>query len=379
MAHIAAPPEPPMRKILSLAASLALCATAASAQSTFTFDLVQSSSNFTWSGTSTLGNIVGNPSTQFQLAGTTNLDLLLQSGAQPYATGAFSGGVAAAVPDLHGRINNPLPFLPPLATIDVLGLVLSPSSPTFNVGAGGAFSGSVTLTALSGTLVVDPLSGTTTNTDLTGSASAPAAMNGTLTLSGGALRLNAPVSSTFAFSDPGTGASGSITVVGTVVAQYPLVRSFCAGDGSGVACPCGNTAPAGSGRGCLNSTGVGGLLASSGSPVVSADTFVLNGSGMPSSSVLYFQGTTQASGGAGVVFGDGKRCAAGTVIRLGTKTNVGGSSSYPTGADPSISVRGAVPAAGATRTYQAWYRNAAAFCTADTFNLTNGLSVAWIP
>jgi hypothetical protein len=41
-------------------------------------------------------------------------------------------------------------------------------------------------------------------------------------------------------------------------------------------------------------------------------------------------------------------------------------------------VRGAVPA-GATRTYQVWYRNAAAFCTSDTFNLTNGLVVTWAP
>lgn len=369
-----------MQKLLEIAACVALCAVAAPAQTTFVFDLVQASSNFTWSGTSTLGSIVGNPSNQFQLAGTTNLDLVLQSGPQPYASGAFSGGAAAAVPDLHGRINNPLPFLPPLATIDVNGLVLSPTSPSFSVGAGGAFSGSVTLTALAGTLVVTPLGSAATNTPLAGSASAPAAVNGTLTLVGGALRLNAPVNSSFAFSDPTSGASGTITVVGTVVAQYPLVRSFCAGDGTGTACPCGNSSPAGSGRGCLNSTGVGALLTTSGAPVVSADSLVLTGSGMPAStSVLYFQGTAESGAGAGVVFGDGKRCASGTVIRLGTKTNSGGTSSYPAAGDPAISVRGAVPAAGATRTYQAWYRNTAAFCTVDGFNLTNGVRATWIP
>lgn len=42
-------------------------------------------------------------------------------------------------------------------------------------------------------------------------------------------------------------------------------------------------------------------------------------------------------------------------------------------------MRGMVPAAGAVRYYQGWYRNAAAFCTASTFNLTNGLRVQWIP
>jgi hypothetical protein len=29
--------------------------------------------------------------------------------------------------------------------------------------------------------------------------------------------------------------------------------------------------------------------------------------------------------------------------------------------------------------YQVWYRNASAFCTPATFNLTNGLRVTWVP
>jgi hypothetical protein len=41
-------------------------------------------------------------------------------------------------------------------------------------------------------------------------------------------------------------------------------------------------------------------------------------------------------------------------------------------------VRGAVPA-GATRHYQVWYRNSAAFCGPSTFNLSNGLSISWTP
>jgi len=32
---------------------------------------------------------------------------------------------------------------------------------------------------------------------------------------------------------------------------------------------------------------------------------------------------------------------------------------------------------GSLRHYQVWYLNAAAFCTASTFNLTNGVSVTW--
>jgi len=152
--------------------------------------------------------------------------------------------------------------------------------------------------------------------------------------------------------------------------------AFCFGDGTGTTCPCGNTSAPGSGAGCLSSLGVGAVLVSSGIPSVSADTLVLTGNQMPNSSALYFQGTTKQSGGAGSLFGDGLRCIAGTTIRLGTKTNVVGTSQYPVGGDPSVSVRGACTP-GALRHYQVWYRNAAAFCTASTFNLTNGLSVTW--
>jgi hypothetical protein len=42
-------------------------------------------------------------------------------------------------------------------------------------------------------------------------------------------------------------------------------------------------------------------------------------------------------------------------------------------------VKGVLPAAGGTREYQGWYRNGAAFCTAQPFNLTNGLEIAWGP
>ena len=85
--------------------------------------------------------------------------------------------------------------------------------------------------------------------------------------------------------------------------------------------------------------------------------------------------------GAGSVFGDGLRCAAGTVIRLGTKMSAAGFASYASGnvGDVAISIRGAIPGAGGTRHYQGWFRNAAAFCTADAFNLTNGLTVTWTP
>jgi len=157
----------------------------------------------------------------------------------------------------------------------------------------------------------------------------------------------------------------------------PISTPFCFGDGSGTPCPCANSGAAG--NGCANSLSAAGAnLTSSGSASIANDTLVLLGSGMPNSSCLYFQGTSQQAGGLGIVFGDGLRCAGGTIIRLGTKSNSGGASQYPVGGDPSVSVRG-LNSAGDVRMYQVWYRNAAAFCTPSTFNLSNGLELTWTP
>ena len=158
----------------------------------------------------------------------------------------------------------------------------------------------------------------------------------------------------------------------------PPGTPFCPGDGSGgTACPCGNNSGLGQNLGCLNSLGSGGKIDASGVASVSADTVILQGSGMPNASALYFQGTSQQNGGAGTVFGDGIRCAGGTIVRLATKANSGGSSQFPAAGDPTLSAQGGAMA-GDTRTYQVWYRNAdPAFCTPSTFNLTNGYEIVW--
>jgi glucose/arabinose dehydrogenase len=153
------------------------------------------------------------------------------------------------------------------------------------------------------------------------------------------------------------------------------VVSFCFGDGTATPCPCGNAGAAG--NGCASSVNaLGARLASSGVPSLTSDTFVLQGTGMANSSALYFQGTVRNNGGLGAVFGDGLRCASGSVIRLGTKVNAAGASSFPSLIDLPISFN--VTGTG-TRTYQVWYRNAAAFCTPSTFNLSNGLEAVWVP
>ncbi len=205
----------------------------------------------------------------------------------------------------------------------------------------------------------------------------------------GALQENGVVVRDLAIFQPNADAAPSLFLAGAfttagefgsgAIAQWrgcpPQFAPYCFGDGTGSACPCGNSgAP---GHGCANSVQPSGArLAVSGTASLSADTVTLVGSAMPDSSALYFQGTAQAAGGAGTAFGDGLRCASGSIVRLGTRTNAAGFSSYPSPGDPTLSVRGMVSAPGA-RTYQIWYRNAAAFCTPSTFNLSNGVSVLW--
>ncbi len=172
---------------------------------------------------------------------------------------------------------------------------------------------------------------------------------------------------------PGSTASFGSFTVNVTGTNCATGAPYCFGDGSGTACPCTNSgAP---GNGCASSVNAAGAnLRATGSPSLSGDTIALLASGMPSSTCLFFQGTTSI----GAQFGDGLRCAGGTIIRLGTRQITGGAAQYPVAGDPPVSVRGQVAAPG-NRTYQVWYRNAATFCTPDPFNLTNGVSIGWLP
>jgi hypothetical protein len=151
---------------------------------------------------------------------------------------------------------------------------------------------------------------------------------------------------------------------------------FCSGDGSGTACPCGNASPVGSQQGCRTSFGVGAELRASGNPSVANDTLLLEAWNLPpSTTVLFYQGTARVNAGNGAVFGDGLRCAGGTVKRLGTQHASNGIALHPHANGISISQAGATGVG--TYQYQAWVRDPAAFCTSATYNLTNGLEVLW--
>lgn len=156
--------------------------------------------------------------------------------------------------------------------------------------------------------------------------------------------------------------------------------AFCFGSTS--ACPCGNAPPVPD-TGCMNSFAQGGKLDGTGTAQVTNDTVRLVATGLPvTTTIIFFQGDVASNGGSGVPFGDGLKCVEGPMTwRLGVRQAVGGQVALGHGitGDPVLSIRGGIPPTGGVMNYQGWYRNAAAFCTPDGFNLTNAISVTWIP
>jgi hypothetical protein len=159
-------------------------------------------------------------------------------------------------------------------------------------------------------------------------------------------------------------------------------ESFCAGDGTSGACPCGNSGLPG--HGCQNSVGSGGsLLTDTGAASLSSDTLQFQAAGeLPTALSIILQGDIAI---APANFGDGLRCAGGALKRLYVKNASGGVVSAPETGDPSVSVRSAAQGdtipAGATRIYQVYYRDpSASFCPApvgNTFNVSNAVAVVW--
>jgi len=147
--------------------------------------------------------------------------------------------------------------------------------------------------------------------------------------------------------------------------------AFCDGSGSGTTCPCGNLG--GAGEGCLNSSGIGGLLMASGDANLAGDTLVLTATQCPPlRSALFIQANNTANGGSGNIFGDGLRCVQGTQRKVQyVPTDGAGHASTSV----SISQVGVV-GPGDTRYYQYWYRDPLGPCS-NQFNLTNGWQVTW--
>jgi probable HAF family extracellular repeat protein len=163
----------------------------------------------------------------------------------------------------------------------------------------------------------------------------------------------------------------------------PLVYSCDPGVGGTLACPCSNPASSAD-RGCDNSAATGGArLTSTGTANLLNDTMVLiTQDQRPTGTTIILQGTSENLGGT--VFGQGIRCAAGTLKRLYVKTASAGSVTAPLFTDPTISQRSAALGdpifVGTSRSYLAYYRDPVVLggCpSSSTFNATNTGTVTW--
>jgi hypothetical protein len=118
-----------------------------------------------------------------------------------------------------------------------------------------------------------------------------------------------------------------------------------------------------------NSTGQPALISFTGSTSVAANTFTLVATGLPpNTNGLFFYGQTEIQQS----FGNGFRCAGGSVFRLGVQqASAGGVMTrhfdFPTAPG--------APGPGTTAKFQCWYRNVAG--GGAGFNLSNGLSATF--
>lgn len=152
---------------------------------------------------------------------------------------------------------------------------------------------------------------------------------------------------------------------------------FCPGDGTGTACPCSNSGAAG--HGCSSpSVPNGALLSGSGDASVANDTLTLTVTDLPQSTMMVLM-QSDGSSMSGTPFGAGLRCTAGTTIRIktiavGTTALIGAGNGAT-----SVSIAGGIPATGATRFYQAAFRESPGACNGAPINFSNGWRVSWRP
>jgi hypothetical protein len=132
--------------------------------------------------------------------------------------------------------------------------------------------------------------------------------------------------------------------------------------------PCGNFYPT---AGCRNSTGIGASLTVSGTSSVTLDDLVLSASGMPPSVPGIFFGGTAIVGP--LPFGDGLRCAGGSITRFTTPalTSPTGTLSVGPGMAGTFGI-----AVGDFWNFQAWFRDPMGPCS-NGFNTTNAHSATF--
>ena len=340
-----------------------LLAGGAAAQAPISVSLDSPASQWTWSGTSTLGPIVGSPTAQFNVGGT--LNLIIDSGVNPVSIGQFvSGGVATVSPNPTGVILNPMPFMPPIGTFEIQDLTVEFTSTLFTVAGNGDFTAIGTPKALTGTAVLTyDLNGSgnlnTIEIDMSGQEAAPQPFSGRITSSGGTVEVSCSPSGIFTFD----------------TAQNSATMSL-AGDLEGSWTP---DAPAPYCDANPNSTGSASEIAFLGSQSIQANDVTLQTSGLPPNKFAYYLVSAQSGFIANAPGSQGNICLSGTIGRytsqIGQSTSGGlftrslGTSNIPVIPPASINP-------GETWYYQLWHRD---FNPTPTSNFSRGIAITFAP
>jgi hypothetical protein len=327
--------------------------TQTSTAQTFQFTIDQANSNYTWSGTTSLGPLLGNPNNTFQLSGTSEFDL--ETGGSPVGSGSWVSANALVSPDLAGKVPNPIPGFPDLATVDVAGLIFSISTGNFAVNAAGNFNTTSTLSVIAGTLTVTPFIGSQTVTDLAGTVGPPSALSGTIQLSGNTMVFTSPMNTQFDFTDPTSGVSATMVLVGNMRATYDCQAptNYCTGN--------------------PNSVGSGSNISATGSTSMTTNTFGLVAPNCPANKPgLFFTGPNQAN----IPLGNGVLCISGAIQRFDVLFS-SGSGVYTMPVDFNNLPGSLSISAGSSWNYQCWYRDVAA--GGSGYNLSSALNVTYCP
>jgi hypothetical protein len=322
-------------------------------------------------------NIFGIPTVtdQFQIVGRVGGPFVRNTAGIVYE-GQFTTGEITMAPDLEGYFPDGVGGV--WATYKITNVLMRKESLPLDFGVSGSsdgtYSGDHWFNFISGTADIHITNGGTFTVPLDGLDSLPQYQQGAFTSNpDGSLHFESSEVHAFLLFDPTSSLTFDLSLSGDIVADEIFdITTYCSGDGSGTACPCGNAA--GADEGCMNGTGMGGQLTASGTASAGANSLVLQASNLvPSQPGLYFQGNNATGNAAGITFGDGLRCAGGGVIRLQVRfADTTGSSN----SSIDIPTSGGV-LAGQTKRYQVWYRDPNSTPCGLGFNLTNGIEVVW--
>ena len=126
-----------------------------------------------------------------------------------------------------------------------------------------------------------------------------------------------------------------------------------------------------------NSTCSPATMRASGSGSLAANDLILHASLVPNDNGIFYYGTTQAGGGAGLPFGNGLRCVGSPgnpVFRLPPVAAVGNELSYSI--DNTVLPPGGAFVAGSAMHFQAWFRDPS---VGANFDLSDGMTIVFVP